>query len=261
MNNKTIKTLLVCLLATTAFVACNSINEQASQSSMSEAQTASSSEDMNSPESEELQPLVAAQVYVEGDYIFYDGDIHEDSIQKVKELYTDNISRIVLNSLGGEINNGMDLGDFIHEKGLDVEIRNTAFSSAANYVALAAKTLYLSPDSLLGFHGGATQDEEAYEGIPAEQKAILDEYLKASKAREDGFYKNIGVNQKITVIGQEERFDAKAEGNIGYTYSIEALKALGVENIVLTEGVWNTPTTFPNDNEAHLFVIEKEDLE
>ncbi len=269
MKNKAIKTLIVALLATATLAACsNNIDQNLnSQSPTPENQNSSNSEqpveqvDNTENQGEMIAPLIAAEVYVEGDYIYYNGDIHEDSIQKVKELYTEDTSRIVLNSLGGEINNGMDFGDFIYEKELDVEIRNTAFSSAANYVALAAKTLYLTPDSLLGFHGGATQDDEAYEGIPAEQKAILDEYLKASKEREDEFYKKIGVNQEITIIGQEERFDTKAEDSIGYTYSLDALEALGVENIVLTEDVWNTPTTFVDDSEARLFVIEKQDLE
>ncbi len=209
----------------------------------------------------EFQQLTPAEVRVEGDTIFYTGDIHEESIQQVKDLYTENITRLVLDSLGGEINNGMDLGDFVFEKELDVEIRNTAFSSAANYVALAAKTLYLNPDSLLGFHGGAIQDAIAYEGISPEEQAALDEYLEASIERETAFYEKIGVNQQITVIGQDEKFDDRAQNAVGYTYTLEALEALGVDNIELIDETWNTPTTFADDDSDHLFIIDKVDLE
>ncbi len=245
--------LILALITTGCSNKTSSSNISESEEVVESNSVDSSNEEMSE---EEFDMLAPAEVYIDGDSIIYNGDIHEESIQKVKDLYNDDITKIVLNSPGGEINNGMDFGDFIFEKGLDVEIKNTAFSSAANYVALAAKNLYLNPNSLLGFHGGATQDESAYEGIPEDQKAILEEYLKASIERENLFYEKIGVDQKITTLGQDEKYDAIADGKIGYTYSLEALKALGVDNIILTENEWKTPTIFEDDADAHLFVIE-----
>ncbi len=258
MNKKFFKSLLFSSLILSFIVTGCSSTTPSDDTAVSEETSKSSSVEASNDEmqEEEFDMLSPAEVYVEGDAIIYNGDIHEESIQKVKDLYSENITKIVLNSLGGEINNGMDFGDFIFEKGLDVEIKNTAFSSAANYVALAAKNLYLNPNSLLGFHGGATQDDSAYEGIPEDQKAFLEEYLKASIERENLFYEKIGVDQKITTLGQDEKYDDIAEGKIGYTYSLEALKALGVDNIVLTENEWTTPTVFEDDADAHLFVIE-----
>ncbi len=255
MKKKQVKLIYVLLGTLTILSACQTTDNK----TMEATATPVIEEETNTGELEEyiIEP---AEVYVEDDAIIYNGELSEESVQMVKDLYTDGINRIILTSVGGEINLGIDFANFIYDNNLDVEIKDYAFSSAANYVSLAAKNLYLNPDSLIGFHGGASQDLSLYGELGEEEEAAIEEYLALTIANEDAFYEKIGVNKEITTIGQDERFNEKAQGHIGYTYTLEALKELGVDNIVLTENEWNVPTTFIDDQDATIFVIEKDEL-
>ncbi len=265
MKKRFFKTMIFLLISLLVFTGCsatsNAEEEHSTAPSEVEPVEATSVNSEMDSESQDFEELIPATVYVEGNTIVYEGDIHAESIRQLIELHTDDIERIVLKSLGGEINDGLDLAEFIHENQLDVEIKDYAFSSAANYVALAAKTLYLSENSLLGFHGGATQDIDLFGELGEEERQAIEEYLSVTTDREAAFYEMIGVNQAITTIGQDAKFDEIAEGHIGYTYTLEALNALGVDNIELLDGSWNTPTAFIDDPEATLFVIDKDDIE
>ncbi len=206
----------------------------------------------NSPE----QPPIEYSVTIEGNSIVYDGEVSSKGLEEIKDLYTDNIDRLVINSPGGEINVGMDFGEFIFDNKLDVEVRDLAFSSAANYIITAANTLYLNEDSVIGWHGGATQEIDSPE---VQEGGAFYEYNQDSIKRETEFYKKIGVDQKITVYGQEERFLEKAMeiGAFGWTYDIATLKEMGLENIEFVDKEW-TPNVTLNfmDNSFPLLLID-----
>lgn len=175
------------------------------------------------------------EVYINGTSIVYNGPMANEGLEKVKQLYTKDINRLVLNSPGGEINIGMSLGEWVYDKGLDVEIKNIAFSSAANYVFTAGKNKYLHTNSMVGWHGGATQENNSFF-----MNLFMRKYLKESKNRETEYFKKIGVEQKSTVYGQRPEFDNYSEKNnyVGWTYSLAAMKQLGIKNIILIDGEW-----------------------
>lgn len=129
----------------------------------------------------------------------------------------------------------MDLGEWVYDKGLDVEIKNIAFSSAANYVFTAGKTKYLHKDSMVGWHGGVTQDNDNFF-----MKLFMKKYLEEGKKREKEFFEKIKVDQKSTVYGQRPEFDQYSEKQnyVGWTYSLEAMEQLGIKNIKLLDGEW-----------------------
>lgn len=52
-------------------------------------------------------------VHVEGSSIVYNGPMAAEGVEQAKQLYSPNINRLVLNSPGGEINIGMDLGELV----------------------------------------------------------------------------------------------------------------------------------------------------
>ncbi len=210
-------------------------------------------------ENEPDQPPLEYEVTVEGNSIIYDGEVASSGLEKIKDLYTDQIDRIVINSPGGEINVGMDFGEFIFDNKLDVEVRNLAFSSAANYIITAANTLYLHKDSVIGWHGGATQEIDSPE---VQEGGEFYEYNQDSIKRETEFYKKIGVNQRITVYGQEEQFleEATELGAFGWTYTIEALNQLGIDNIEFIGNPWVPNTTLEfMDNRFPLLLIHQFD--
>ncbi|MGL4284014.1 hypothetical protein [Eubacterium aggregans] len=136
-------------------------------------------------------------VHVEGSSIVYNGPMVAEGIEQAKQLYSPNITRLVLNSPGGEINIGMDLGEWVYNHGLDVEIKNTAFLSAANYVFTAGRNKYLHKDSMVGWHSGVTQDNDNFF-----MKLLMKNYLEEGQTREKAFFEKIGVDQQSTIYGQ-----------------------------------------------------------
>ena len=178
----------------------------------------------------------AVDVHIEGNSIVYDGPMAASGVETAKEIYTDNIDRLIINSQGGEINIGMDLGEWVYDKGLDVEIRNIAFSSAANYVFTAGKNKYLHKDSMVGWHGGVTQDNKNHPIL----SFLMKKYIEEGKARETEFFNKIGVDQESTVYGLRPEFDkySEEEGYVGWTYSLSAMEKLGIKNVQLLDGAW-----------------------
>lgn len=192
------------------------------------------------------------QVYITKDSIVYDGDLTVEGIEKAKKLYTKEINNLILNSLGGEVNLGMDLGEWVFEKKLNVIIKYAAFSSAANYVFPAGKNKILYKNSFIGWHGGASQTPETlYDKFFI--KFILKDYIAKAKKRELEFFKKINVDYKITTLGQQEKYKKYSKDYYGWTYSIKALNQLGVKNIILIDGDWEPITEFKNEK---FFIIE-----
>lgn len=198
---------------------------------------------------EELPP---PKVYISGTSIVYDGDLSPEGIEMAKTLYSKKIENLILNSLGGEINLGMDLGEWVYEKKLNVIVKYAVFSSAANYVFPAGRKKFLYKDSFIGWHGGAAQTPETlYE--KAFTKFFLNSYMTKAKNRERDFFKKINVNPKITILGQQDIYKQYNKDYRGWTYSLEALDELGVKDIILLDGTWDPITEF---KKSQIFIIE-----
>ena len=193
-------------------------------------------------------------VYVENNLIYYDGSLSEEANDKVKNLYNENITGLAINSRGGEINLGMDLGDWIYKHDLDIYVKNYAFSSAANYVVPAGKNIFLYKNSMIGWHGGVNQvPTTLFEKFMT--NFILKNYIKEAKIKENKFFKKIKVNQDITTYGKKKEFNKYNEKDyIGWTYSLNMMKSFGMKNIILIDKVWNPPMEF---NGNKIFLITK----
>lgn len=195
------------------------------------------------------------QVYILKDSIVYNGDLTVEGIEKAKKLYSKNINNLILNSLGGEINLGMDLGEWVFDNKLNVIVEYAAFSSAANYIFPAGQKKFLYKNSFIGWHGGASQTPQTlYDKFFA--KFILKDYMIKAQKRELEFFKKINVNYKITTLGQQEIFKKYDDSYRGWTYSLKALKELGVNNIILIDKKWTPITEF---KDAKFFIIENID--
>lgn len=195
---------------------------------------------------------LAPKVYIYGPSIVYDGDLSEDGIEQVKSLYSKNIENLILNSSGGEINLGMDLGEWVYDNKLNVIVRYNAFSSAANYVFPAGQKKFLYKNSAIGWHGGATQKPNTL-SEKFFTKFILKDYIIKAQKREELFFKKINVDPKITTLGQLGIYDKYNDDYIGWTYSLERLNKLGVDNIVLIDEEWEPITEF---KDSKLFLID-----
>ncbi len=185
-------------------------------------------------------------VHREKNVIVYDGPMEKEAIAWVKELYDSSVTRLAINSSGGEINLGMELGEWVFDRGLDVEVRGKAFSSAANYVFTAGKNKYLHRDSMLGWHGGAAQKTDFI------TKILMFKYISNAQKREKAFFKKIASDPRLATYGQRAEFD-KYRDYVGWRYSLRAMDALGIKNIVLIDGKWSPAESYMGKK---IFVIE-----
>lgn len=180
------------------------------------------------------------------------------------------VSILEISSPGGNVRDALELASWIHENKLDIRIDEHCFSSCANYVAAAARTLYLSPNALIAWHGGAAQtvSDDEMEKILDDSLATMGkdlrnaesrESLKASLLRsrqqlieeENRFYERVGVDHVLPIIGQTCPFykAARESGQFqGWYMSIDDMKQLGLRNIeVINKAAW-TPE---NNRMAH----------
>lgn len=177
-----------------------------------------------------------------------------------------------IKSKGGEINLGMELGEFIFKHQINVAVSEYCFSSCANYVFTSAKMKELGKYGLVGFHGGAssqsfdeTQMEQTIQGFPEEQQSEirkqllqqLSSYLEKAKSREANFFNTINVNKAITTLGQVEKYKRlyDPEKYIGWYYSVEDLQKLGVTNITVVAPPWE-PKQLPNNAMVFQVIVE-----
>ena len=79
-----------------------------------------------------------------------------DRVEKFKRLYQPG-DRLLVNSNGGSLYAGIEMGNFIHQKRMTVEVVDLCISSCANYIFLAGETKVLNKNALVVFHGGPKQ--------------------------------------------------------------------------------------------------------
>jgi len=213
-------------------------------------------------------PPTDAEIITKGrltaDRIEYSGIITTEANAGVFELYESaqpKPTALWIESQGGSAGAGMQLGSWVFDNGLDVEIDTYCFSSCANYVFPAGRTKVLASRASLMWHGGVTQpitleELEAVLGDTLdhmdefEEHALLEERSRqellqqldqsraALVARETRFFQKIGVDQRITMLGHlYERELLQGEGNYtGWDYSLEDLARLGVRQIRVRDG-------------------------
>lgn len=191
------------------------------------------------------------QVSLKDNKILYEGLLTEDANLKLASLLeksAGSIEWISITSKGGEVNTGMDLAEIIFKNKLGIEVIDYCLSSCANYVFSSASKRRISNHAVIGFHGGTTGmakvAEETFKKLPeAQQKSVraqFEQYLKAASSREELFFKMIGVNQKITYLGQNPRYQQEQDSGdySGWYYELGDLEKLGVGNISVIDPPW-----------------------
>jgi hypothetical protein len=205
-----------------------------------------------------LSQLVAAQparsrfMMLGEDIVFYIGRIEQKTVDALIQSIGDRpIQRLVIDSAGGTLSDGIRLGQWVKQKGADVEVKNLCMSSCANYVFTAANKKTISDGALIVWHGSAEQknfreEQEKYrllldrqskgETLSAEETA----YLLSNKTRyENGeeqrrlqreFFASIGVDEYLTRLGQEPTPTGSA-----WTVDLKTMKAFGVSNVTAPE--------------------------
>ncbi|MCG9625544.1 hypothetical protein L1D34_11905 [Vibrio mediterranei] len=177
-------------------------------------------------------------VSVSGSTLIFDGPISGDSVLEALRVVRNsgaNIEKIRITSPGGDVPSGIELGYFIKENNLDVEVDKLCFSACANYVIPAAKTVLIKKGSLIGWHGGPRQSDELWQAsVSSTDKEELMTFISRLREKEEVFFEYVDVDPDITVYGQTSSKKCQlTEETHGWYYSKSDLAKMGVTNVVI----------------------------
>lgn len=184
-----------------------------------------------------------------GKAIKYEGVLNEEGFNKIKLLMQEanrDVKWLYINSPGGEINISMDIGFWVFQNHINVRVQEKCISSCANYIFTAGKNKVIDKNAIVAWHGSVLQESlaslteneinEALISIddPIERKEarkrLIDQhndYLNRMKKKQESFFKSIGADQSITVIGQRREYNVK---NF-WVLSVDDMEKFGILNV------------------------------
>ncbi|MBC2836680.1 hypothetical protein [Paragemmobacter straminiformis] len=199
-------------------------------------------------------------VRIEGDTLTYIGGINAAGLTAldtaVRHLPRGQVTKMLVNSGGGDTKVGIYIGSIIADLKPDLTIEGGCFSSCANFIAPAAASITIRENAFLGWHG----NDRGFQ-IVAEQKGItLREHLRASVAQgaapggtdlekwldeavptlnaliaeEAALYRRIGLpDDSFAICGVGDRFEGRLSGDqLGWGFSIADMARLGLPPVV-----------------------------
>lgn len=204
-------------------------------------------------------------VRIDGDTLTYIGGINVAGLDAlsvaVRHLPRGQVTKMVVNSGGGDTRAGIYIGSIIADLKPDLTIETGCFSSCANFIAPAAASIIIRENAFLGWHGndrgfqiaadqqglslrehlrlmvsGQFVDGKDKEGKPADLDVFLDEAvpkLEALIVEEAALYDRIGLrNDTFAVCGVGDRFESRLTGDqLGWGFSIADMARLGLPPI------------------------------
>lgn len=183
----------------------------------------------------------ANTIMVIDDTLVFDGMITGDSVLEAVRAVRESgakITKLRITSQGGDMGVGIEFGYFVKENDLDVEISELCFSSCANYIIPAAKSVVVNANSMIGWHGGAKQADKLWElSVPEKDRPAFMAYLNRLRVKETAFFGVVGVDQQITTYGQTIASSCQAaQMTDGWYYSLEDLNKMGIKDITVKGG-------------------------
>jgi hypothetical protein len=202
--------------------------------------------DVHSLAPDRVQLEDGVTVSLEGDRVRYAGELTHEGFAALKSIADGKpVHTLTITSAGGEVNAGMDFGEWAFERRLDVEVDEICLSSCANYVFPAARNKLIRPGAVVAWHGSARQRglmeslEREIDGrvrsLAAPQRdrerqrmrRATADYLARSQRRQDVFFQRIRVEEFVTRVGAEEY------GMTGlYFLSVEDMSRFGITNVI-----------------------------
>jgi hypothetical protein len=197
------------------------------------------------------------EVWQEADHIVYRGLLLEDAVNEVAELlreHGESINYLAIESPGGDVMIGMDLGELVHEYGLGVKVFNSGcHSSCANYVFTSGGRKVIGEGSLVTWHGSALQ-RNLVTRVRRSARTIPRRMLNQIKVRQREFFERIGVDARITIVGQ----DLKCE--CVWALSAEDMSRFGLTNVEVPDDYTQTDVSAISENPYMRFLELPEDV-
>lgn len=206
-----------------------------------------------------------AQVHVQGDTLYYTGNLSKASAAvfdaATAGIVRGQLTRLVISSGGGDTVAGRQLGRWVRKTGLVVEVDTVCFSSCADYVFPAGRARVIRAGAFVGWHGnerqfsvlaarrGVSLAEELGEFVPkdlapGQRAAFVREFvesLKITQQDEANFYAQLGLDDAFAVCAVGDILEKRPDvtGRKGWGFSIADMAGLGLANTVyLGDGLY-----------------------
>jgi hypothetical protein len=126
------------------------------------------------------------------------------------------VRRLDITSTGGEVEAGIALGLWVHERGLDVVVSGHCLSACANYVFPAGRRRIIRPGAVVAWHGNynhlvqtglwrddiAARTETRGEDAATARTRAREEAERLARLERD-FFARIGVDEYLCWIGKQ----------------------------------------------------------
>lgn len=194
-------------------------------------------------------------VKIDGDTLTYIGGINAAGLtalsNAVRDLPRGQVTKMVVNSGGGDTKPGIFIGSIIADLKPDLTIEVGCFSSCADFIAPGANSITIRENAFLGWHGndrgfqivadqlGLSLREHLRNSVgggAADPNIDIEAWLEEAVAtletlivEEKAFYDRIGIADTFAVCGVGPRFDNRLKGEqLGWGFSITDMAQLGL---------------------------------
>ncbi|OZG72663.1 hypothetical protein BTA51_14130 [Hahella sp. CCB-MM4] len=207
-----------------------------------------------------------ATIRLEGNTLFYYGEISEVSWANfqsfVADIDTTKVSRLLINSGGGDTRYGRLLGRWVKENIDIIEVQGGCFSSCANYIFPAAREKRIQEGAFVGWHGSEAQFEvlalsqpnqtgedifgaeikdalisafPELDGTPELKAEISRQFEQSMQSLQDErqFFNELGLDGKFTVYGLMPEYLAayEASDKRGWSFTLADMEKLGLGKV------------------------------
>ena len=167
---------------------------------------------------------------VSGESILIRGIITAETATEFRrELTQSKITRVLLDSGGGDVESAIEIANLIKKHELDVDVIGKCYSSCANYLFPAGRTKTISELGIVAWHGNAHHllylHKTGRKPVNASDLAVLTRLT----ALESAFFDSIGVDQFICWFGKIEPFNAR---NL-YFLSKRDMERFGIREVMV----------------------------
>ena len=161
--------------------------------------------------------------------LMYCGDLTDRGFDALRAADKRSARTLLIMSSGGDVRVGMDFGEWVYSRKLDVVVDTACVSSCANYIFPAARRKILLPGAVVVWHGSAHQgarDIEQDTEHSAEERNKARNIVYPLRDREAAFFTQIGVSECITRFGI-----VQADIPGPFTMSAQDMRRFGITNV------------------------------
>lgn len=195
-----------------------------------------------------FSPTVHITFPADGVAVYAGRLIEHDVATFIAAAKTRQVKHLLITSQGGSVLAGVMLGEWVRDNGVAVVVDRLCMSSCANYVFPAGTEKIIRPNSLVLWHGSATQKNfremrtrlhEVTEtlrrggSLSTDDQAFYDKNFQFQELwnkqvdAQEAFFGSLRIDEYITRMGQEP-----ISFNAAWTVSVETMRQFGITGVL-----------------------------